>query len=75
MTKPDRSQLEAMRLAIAALPGQTRDIYRLHLVDGLGYKAIAGQLGIDSAEVERHIAEAIVLIDRELRGQERGGSA
>ena len=73
MPKPSRAQLERMRRAIAALPEPTAQVYRLHLLDGLAYPAIAERLGIDAAEVEHRIAEAIVLIDRDLRRQERGG--
>lgn len=62
-----RTQLERMERAIAALPEPTRTAYRLHLFDGLGYLEIGASLALSSADVERHIGEAIVLIDRALR--------
>jgi DNA-directed RNA polymerase specialized sigma24 family protein len=52
-------QLERMRTAVAALPAVTRTVFRLHAVDALDYSAIAAQLGISIAEVERHLADAI----------------
>lgn len=75
MTGPDRVQLERMRRAIAALPKSVRAAYRLHLLDGLDYAAIAALLGIDCGEVEHCIVEAIVAIDRALRepGTNLGG--
>jgi hypothetical protein len=42
-------------------------VYRRHVFDGLGYCAIADELGIEVREVERLIAQSIVLIDRTLR--------
>lgn len=73
MAQPDREQLDHMRRAIAALPEVTREIYRLHLFDGLDFAEIAGRLGIECNDVERHVAEAIVLIDRALRDADLSG--
>jgi DNA-directed RNA polymerase specialized sigma24 family protein len=58
---------ERMRQAIAALPRRMQAVYRRHVFDGLGYCAIADELGIEVREVERLIAQSIVLIDRTLR--------
>jgi RNA polymerase sigma-70 factor (ECF subfamily) len=67
MPHRNRTQLERMERAIAALPEPTRTVYRLHLFAGLDYLEIGAALGLSSAAVERHVAEAIVLIDRALR--------
>lgn len=67
MSQTDRKQLERMRRAVAALPERTGAVYRFHLFEGLDYPAIAERLGIECGEVERHIAEAIVAIERALR--------
>ena len=72
MPDPDQQQLDILRRAIAALPEPTGTAYRLHLFDGLGYGAIAGRLGLEVAEVEACIAEAILLIDRDLRNSRPG---
>lgn len=57
-----------MRDAIDALPEPTRTIYRAHLLHDLDYEAIGAGAGLGVREVERHVAEAIILIDRHLRG-------
>ncbi len=72
MSEPSQLRLEQMRRAIERLPEPTRTIYRLHLLDGLDYNVIADRATLNVRDVERHIAEAIVLIDRDLRRQERG---
>ena len=56
------------RASVEALPKLTREIFLLHRLDGLAYKEIAAQLGISIRTVEWHVAEAIVRIDRDLRG-------
>jgi DNA-directed RNA polymerase specialized sigma24 family protein len=53
-----------MREAIAALPPRMQAVYRRHLFDGIDYRAIASERRIDVREVERLIAQSIVLIDR-----------
>ena len=70
MPQPTRSQLDRMQAAIRALPEPTRTIYRLHLIDGLDYEQIGARLRLSTAEVEHHLARAIVIIDRALQ---RGG--
>lgn len=65
MARIDESK--RMREATAALPRTLRAVFRLHAVDGLDYAAIGERLGIDAAEVERSLAEAIVRIDAQLR--------
>ena len=67
MPVPEAISRERMRQAIAALPPQMQAVYRRHLFEGLGYPAIAAGLGIDVREVERLVAQSIVLIDRTLR--------
>lgn len=75
MSKLDRNELARMRRAIGALPEPIGAVYRLHLFDGLDYPAIALKVGIDAAEVERRIAEAIIAIDHALRAPDAGGGA
>lgn len=59
---------QRMRDAIDALPEPTRTIYLAHLLDGDDYAAIGVREGLSVRDVERHIADAIILIDRYLRG-------
>lgn len=58
---------QRMRGAIEALPEQTRRIYLAHLLQDEDYPTIGAREGLDVREVERHIADAIVLIDFHLR--------
>lgn len=59
--------LGRMQEAIRALPEPTRSVYRMHLLAGLDYLEIGAALALSTAEVERHIARAVVSIDRALR--------
>lgn len=67
MPQPTRSQLDRMQAAIGVLPEPTRTVYRLHLIGGLDYEQIGARLRLSTAEVEHHLARAIVIIDRVLR--------
>lgn len=58
--------MTSYRRAVDALPPRTREVFLLHRVEGLTYKAIAEQLGIGARTVEWHIAEALVRIRRAL---------
>jgi DNA-directed RNA polymerase specialized sigma24 family protein len=73
MTDPHRAQLDQIRRAIAALPDRPREVFTLHVVEALDFGAISRQLGLSLAEVEQGLADAIYLIDKNLRRQERGG--
>lgn len=66
------AERQRMRDAINALPEPTRSIYLAHLLDGLDYLTIGERKGLSVREVEAHIAEAIVLIDRYLRSPDEG---
>ena len=57
---------ERYRAVVAGLPPRTRKVFILHRVDGLGYKAIASQLGISPRTVEWHMSEAIFRIGKGL---------
>lgn len=67
-----RSALERVRDAVEALPLWPREVYWLSAVEGLDHEAIAGQLGIEVAEVEWLLAEALVGIVLHLGGDGRG---
>jgi len=58
--------LERIEATVATMDPVTREVFLLHRVDGWPYPRIAHALGIDVAEVERHVAEAIIAIDRGL---------
>jgi len=62
--------IERFRQAIDGLPEPTRTVYRLHLFDDRDYGCIAAAAGMSTAEVEHHVALAILLIDKALRAPE-----
>lgn len=64
----DEDIRERYREVLSDLPDATRKIFLLHRVDGLDYKAIATTCGIAVADVERHIAAAILTLTRALDG-------
>lgn len=68
-TTPD--EIERIEQVLLALPARTRAIFLLHRVDGLGYAEIAERCGISVKRVERHIARAMLQIDRALDGIDR----
>jgi len=58
--------LRRIEETVTAMDPVTREVFLLHRVEAWSYPRIAHVLGIDVAEVERHIADAIVAIDRGL---------
>lgn len=78
MARLSAVERQRIRDAIAALPEPTRAIYLAHLLDGEDYSTIGLRHGLSLRAVERHIADAIVRIDRSVHGLEgrrngRGG--
>jgi len=48
------------------MPRLTREIFLAHRLDDLSYEEIARRTGLSVQEVERHIARAILFLDRGL---------
>ncbi len=73
MTDVKNSDLQLLRLerAMASMDRRSRKIFLAHRLDELPYAEIAARTGLSVARVERHIAEAILHIDRELTAMER----
>ena len=63
-------RLVALEVAIAALPPMTREVFLAHRDRALDYPAIAAELGIYVAEVERHLATALVRLDEAVTAAE-----
>jgi len=57
-----RDAMGRYRIALGMLTPRTREVFLLHRVDELSYKAIAARLRISVSTVEYHIAKAIVVI-------------
>ena len=73
MVRPNQEdgiELEELRMryreAVEALPERMREVFLLHRVQELSYKAIAERLEISHRTVEWHVAEAIIRIGRDL---------
>jgi RNA polymerase sigma-70 factor (ECF subfamily) len=70
MTGPEFLILRLER-ATATMDAVSREVFLAHRLDDLSYPQIAKRTGLTVAEVERHIAEAILHLDRALREMER----
>ncbi|HTU12639.1 MAG TPA: sigma factor-like helix-turn-helix DNA-binding protein [Allosphingosinicella sp.] len=57
-------ELRVLQLAFGILPPVTREVFRLHRVEGLDYAEVAARLGMTALEVERHVAEALYELAR-----------
>jgi RNA polymerase sigma factor (sigma-70 family) len=60
-----------MRLerAMRKVPRATREVFLAYRLDDMSYSEIATQTGLSVRDVERHMARAIISIDRALNGR------
>lgn len=54
-----QGELRRLRRALATMPAQARAVFDRHRFRSMAYPEIAEELGIDAAEVERRMAEAM----------------
>ena len=54
-----RQELRAVLKDIDALPPKTRDIFRLHKLEGLSQTEVARRLDISISSVEKHLSGAL----------------
>jgi RNA polymerase sigma-70 factor (ECF subfamily) len=64
--------LEYIAHALDGLPLKARQAFVLSQIEGLGYAAIAGQLGISQSTVRRHMAEGFRRVALALARQQAG---
>jgi len=65
VTGPDRL-IRRLEQALATMDPTARTVFLAHRLDGLPYDRIATRLGLSITQVERHLAAAILHIDRTL---------
>lgn len=59
-----RERLAAVVTALSDLPDKTRQVFRMHKFDGLSYAEVAARLGISRSSVEKHMMDALRLLNR-----------
>ncbi|HEV7290100.1 sigma factor-like helix-turn-helix DNA-binding protein [Sphingomonas sp.] len=55
-------ELDRLERRVRRMDAMTRAVFLMHRLDSLGYAEIAQRLGIAVGEVERRIAEAMVVL-------------
>lgn len=63
--RQSRAELRRLRRALDAMPAQARAVFDRHRFRSMAYDAVADELGIDAAEVERRMALAMTHLLRE----------
>lgn len=72
VSRPRERELVArMEASLRRMPRLTRDIFLAHRLPDMPYREIAHRTGLTVGEVERHIARAIILMDRGLDDERR----
>ncbi len=71
---PDPKQqelVERLQAIMLRMPRLTREIFMAHRLDDMPYEEIARRTGLSIRQVERHIARAILELDRGLHSAPR----
>ncbi|MGZ3297922.1 MAG: RNA polymerase sigma factor [Asticcacaulis sp.] len=61
-----RQQVARLKAAIDALPERSREIFRLHKLDGLTQTQVASRLGLSISAVEKHLSAALKILTARL---------
>lgn len=72
LNRQDRTRLARLEQAVAAMAEPTREVFLMHRLESLGYPEIGERLGLPVAEVERHIAAAMLHLVRAMAAAESG---
>lgn len=72
LNREDRTRLTRLEAAVAAMEEPTREVFLMHRLESLGYGEIGERLGLSVAEVERHIAAAMLHLVRAMDAAEGG---
>jgi RNA polymerase sigma-70 factor (ECF subfamily) len=71
---PDPKQqelVERLQAIMLRMPPLTREIFMAHRLDDMTYEEIARRTGLTVRQVERHVARAILELDRGLHSEPR----
>ena len=70
--EPQQQELvERLQAIMLRVPRLTREIFMAHRLDDMSYEEIARRTGLTIRQVERHIARAILRLDRGLHDKPR----
>lgn len=72
--RQSRAKLRRLERALDTMPAQARAVFERHRFENVAYDAIADELGIDTEEVERRMAQAMAHLLREADKRVPGGS-
>lgn len=70
LNREDRTRLARLKRAVASMEEPKREVFLMHRLESLGYAEIGERLGLSVAEVERHIAAAMLHLVREMDAAE-----
>lgn len=72
--RQSRAELRRLRRALDTMPAQARAVFDRHRFRSMAYPKIAEELGIDAAEVEHRMAQAMAHLLEEASKPIPGGS-
>ncbi|MFN3727345.1 MAG: sigma factor-like helix-turn-helix DNA-binding protein [Allosphingosinicella sp.] len=67
----ERELIARMGAIVRGMPRLTREIFMAHRLDDMPYEEIARRTGLTTRQVEKHIAHAILYLDRGLHRDAR----
>lgn len=71
LNRDQQELIERLETIMLRLPPITREIFMAHRLDDMPYEEIARRTGLTVRQVERHMARAILDLDRGLHGRMR----
>lgn len=67
-TPSDKQRLSALLKAVAQLPAQRQEIFKLKKLQGLSTEEVAEQLGLSQRTVENQVYRAVITLRKQLAG-------
>ena len=69
LNRAQQELIERLETIMLRLPPLTREIFMAHRLDDMPYEEIARRTGLTVSQVERHITQAIIELDRGLQSE------